>query len=206
MVLRRRQRPGPLPVGQRKNRELFPLEEVLHEHLLAGVAEPPREHGRHGGPRLLSGGAHHGSFSCGQSRGFHHQRFIVGGDVVQRRALVRERLGPSGRHACSGHHVLGEGLGRLDLGGCLGGTEGVMPGGREGVHHTGGQGRLRSDHREIDVLPPNGVQQGGMIVGVQGQVGGAVPGARVPRGTKNGGGRGQCPTEGMLPAATADDE
>ena len=45
-----------------------------------------------------------------------------------------------------------------------------------------------------------------MIARFYREVGGTITGTWIPRGTENGGGREEGPTEGMLPAATADNE
>jgi hypothetical protein len=53
---------------------------------------------------------------------------------------------------CGGHELLGEILGAFQLGGGPGRTEDLQPGGAEGIHHAGGQGRFRAHHGELDAF------------------------------------------------------
>ena len=101
-----------------------------------------------------------------------------GSDLIRCRA----HAGIGGRHPGGSHHVLGEGLGSLQLSGCCGRTEAIDACLPDGVSHPRHQGRLSSHDHQISLDPPGQRDNGCGVGGIDG-VQGSDPGqSRIPGG------------------------
>ena len=127
-------------VGDREQRHLWAVQELLDQHLVAL--------GRVG-QRLFAIGGDDNSLACGKRIVLHHVRGAEGIDRLGGLLRRSTDIGPAGRHARRGHHVLGERLRSLDLCGLLGRTEDGDPGRAERIRQPGHQRCLGSDHDQV---------------------------------------------------------
>ena len=187
-------------VGDREQRHLGAVEELLDHHPLAlrGV-------GRGRVPVV----GHHDALAGGEAVVLDDVRRAEGveggGDLGRRRADVRRR----GRHPGRGHHVLGERLGALELGGLAGRAEAADPAVAHGVGDARDQRRLGTDDDEVGAERLGQVGDGGTVQRVDVVQRGERRDARVAgRGVHLGDRRiaGEGERERVLAAAGADDE
>ncbi|GAA3228199.1 hypothetical protein GCM10020256_40270 [Streptomyces thermocoprophilus] len=199
-VLRGLERDDRLAVGDGEQGDLRAVQELLDDDPLAG-----------GGVRL--GGLQ----VVGDDDALAGGETVVLDDV--RRAerveggggLLRGRtdVGAGGGDAGGGHHVLGEGLGALQLRGLLGGPEHRDAGLAHGVGDSGDERGLRADDDQLGAQLRGQRGHGGAVQGVDlvqlGDLGDAgVAGCAVQRG--DGGVEGQRAAQGVFAGAAADDE
>ena len=107
------------------------------------------------------------------------------------------------------HEVLGEGLGGLEPGAVLRGTEDAQAAVLEDVHDAGGKGVIGADDGEVDLFGLGEPGEGFDIGDGDGKIAAEGLGAGIARGAKEVGHAGrlaQLPTECVLAAAAADDE
>jgi len=210
VVLRRRQHDDTLTVGERQDRQLFPLEELLHHDLTPRLPERAvGEHGAGGAGRCVAGGAHHGALAGGEPRGFDDEWLGVVADVGEGGIERVERPARGRGHAGAFHHLLGECLGGLDARRGLVRAEDGPANGPEGVCEAGGEWGLRPDDGEVDAVLVHRLHHLPDLRHVDVQIAAELGGARVPgRGEHGrvGGVALQRPAERVLAAAPADDQ
>jgi hypothetical protein len=149
VVLRRRERDRALPVAQREQRELLPVEELLEHDL--GVAEAPlaEEHVERGARLPLVRGDDH-ALAGGQHVGLQDRRVGGTGEVSGRLLPVAQDEVRRGRHAAAFHQLLRVRLGALDARGRRGGAEGGDARRGQLVDEAGHERGLGTDDDEID--------------------------------------------------------
>ena len=199
-VLGRLERIDRRAVGDREQRHLGPVEELLDHHPLAlrGV--------RHGGVPV---GGHDHALACGEPvvlDDVRRSEGVEGGRDLGRR---RTECGGSRRHPGRGHHVLGERLGALELRGLAGGAEAADPTVAYGVGDARDQRCLGTDHHEVGVEGGRQVGDRGTVHLVHGVQGGEpsqprVAGRGMHLGDRRIAGEGEC--ERVLAPTSADDE
>ena len=200
-VLGRLHRVGRDAVGDHEQRHLGTVEVLLDHDPLADQ--------RRGRPRPRAVVGHDDALACGETVVLDDVRRA---ELVERRGrLVRRRADEraGGRDTGGGHHLLGEGLGPLELGGRTGRPEHGDTPLAHGVRDAGDQRGLRPDDDEVD--PQAGGQVGDLgpvhrVDLVQPCDGSdpRVPGRRVHLADRRipGEGPGQC----VLATAGSDDE
>ncbi len=140
-VLRGLHRQHRRTVGDREQRHLGTVQELLDQHLV--TTGRVRE-------RLVAVRRHHDALAGGEPVVLHHVRRTEGVDRLGGLLGRRTDVGAAGRHARSGHHVLGERLRALELSSVLGRSEDRDPGRAERIGQPGDQRRLRPDDDQID--------------------------------------------------------
>ena len=210
MVLRDGQQLHVAAVGDRQDRDLLPAQERFDHHGASGLPEDPlAEHRPHRGGGLRPGLTDDRALSGRQSRGLHHQRLPMPGDVFQRRSQLVEGAARRGRDLRGGHHLLGERLRGLELRGRCTGSEDRAALGPEPVGQPSRERHLRAHDGEIDPVHVGGIGQAIEIVGRDREIRRHLRGAGVARRAVDVG-IGvlppKRPAERVLPASGADDE
>ena len=106
------------------------------------------------------------------------------------------------------HEVLSKALGCLEASGRGGGSEGTDPRLPQTIDQPGGQGGIRTDDHEVDLLLPSQGNDSLKIPGLNGDVFRQGCGARIAGSTKEAPhprGLLQLPHQGVLAPTTADD-
>ena len=144
-VLRGQQRDRGEPVGQREQRHLRAVQELLDDHRAARLRVGP------GGSQV--GGDEH-ALARGQAVRLHHVRRPELGQRRVRLVAVLARVRHGGGDPGRLHDLLGERLGALDGRGPAAGTEARDAGRAQRVGHPGYQRRLRADHDQVGAGRP----------------------------------------------------
>lgn len=197
-----------LPVAESQHGDLRAGHTLLDDHPGAGLAELAAVH--HGTGGLLGFGyrlGHDNALAQGQAVSLHHDGRALGLNVGQSRGELCKGLILCGWNVVLGHQILGKDFAGLDDGGVRPGAEGGNARILQGIHHAQGQGIVRRHHYKINGmgLGPghHSIHVGGGEGDTLGQGGDtAVAGGAVKlfhlltfR---------QCPGDGVLPPAAAD--
>ena len=151
VILRRRQRDGPVAVGDGEERHFGPLQALLDHQRPPGVADLAVHHQRlDGGERVLGLLGDDDALAAGQAVGLQRHRaaqLFHGGDRLLR-GLGDAVAG--GRHAGQPHQVLRERLAGLQPGRLAGRSEQHKSFRRKGIRETALERRLGADDGQVD--------------------------------------------------------
>mmetsp|Transcript_76657 Transcript_76657/g.165874 ORF Transcript_76657/g.165874 Transcript_76657/m.165874 type:complete len:694 (+) Transcript_76657:3096-5177(+) len=156
VVLRRRQHRHVGAVGQAEDGALRALHLLLEHDLRARLTHGPLlEEVADGRLGLVAVGRHDDALAGRQAARLNHHlegRLVDVGQGSLEALLALEGLVDRGGDLVAGHEVLGEGLGGLDLRGCLGRPEGRDALGLQNVHDAVCEHYLGADDHQVDVL------------------------------------------------------
>ena len=184
MVLRGRQRQRRLAVGQAEEACFLAVQESFDHHFRAGRAEGAGKAVVDGGHCVVECHGHGYALAGGKPVRLDDDRCALLALIGLGRGGIGEPLVGAGRNIVAGAKVLGEPLGALQLRGRRRGSEDGKAGVAQTVRKTRHQRRLRADDDEPDVLTTAEVDDGGMIVGVEGHKFRMLGDARVAGGGK----------------------
>ena len=197
-----------LTVGKGQDRDLGTLQELFHDQLLAALAELVVLHaGADRLLRLLAAASHHHALAQGQPVRLDHHGDGAAADIAECGIQLGEDLVAGGGDAVLFHQVLGEDLAALDEGGLRPGAEAGHADLLQGIDTAQDQGIVRRDHRIVDGICLSEGDNGGNVLGADGDAGGVRRDAAVAGERENLGDLGvlfQLADDGVLPAAAAD--
>ncbi|CAH0327180.1 hypothetical protein SRABI128_05844 [Microbacterium sp. Bi128] len=203
-VLRRGQGHGVGAVAKDEHGDLGSVQELLDHH---GAARVEAGLGMREG--LVPVGGDHDALAGREPVVLDDVRGAEGIEGVGGFPGIGGNAGHCGGHAGLGHDFLGEGLGRFQLGRGLAGAEDRDAGGADGVGHAGGEGRLRTDHHQVNGELEGQRRDGVGIVRVDRICGDQRADAGVARGRVDLGNVRVCKQgsdNGVFAAAGADDK
>ncbi len=207
VVLGRRQGHDNLTVGEGQKRRLLPFQKFLDNHATASGAKSSfAEDVLHRGDGFRLSLGDDDTLTGSKAVGLDHDGRALLTDKVLGLLGIGEGAVSCGRHSVLGHQVLGETLAALDLSGFFIGAEDGQTDLAKAIDKAQGQGKLRSDHGQTDLLLLGESQQPVDIIDLEIDTLGQLGNAGIAWGTKNlfhQRGLGNFPDQGVLTPAAA---